>query len=213
MHKYHKIPTVWKRDPATNHKTLIEGEWATPELAYLAHNEWVFTEKIDGTNIRVMWDGQAITFGGKTDRAQLPAKLVKRLNEMFLPQTATFADKFDCPVCLYGEGYGAGIQKGGGDYGATQEFALFDVKVADWWLQREDIDDVAGALSLYVVPVVGAGTLHDLVAKVSNGIPSLWGPFSAEGIVARPAVELFARNGKRIITKLKCRDFAQEATP
>ena len=28
-----------------------------------------------------------------------------------------------------------------------------------------------------------------------------------EGIVARPLVELFARSGKRIITKLKTKDF------
>ena len=34
-----------------------------------------------------------------------------------------------------------------------------------------------------------------------------WGEFQAEGIVARPRVTLFSRNGERIITKVKCRDF------
>jgi len=38
-------------------------------------------------------------------------------------------------------------------------------------------------------------------------IESVWGDFQAEGIVARPGVELFDRAGRRIITKLKCRDF------
>ena len=39
-------------------------------------------------------------------------------------------------------------------------------------------------------------------------IRSTWGDFEAEGIVARPKTELMARNGSRLITKIKCRDFA-----
>ena len=56
MEKYHKIMTVFKRDPETKYKTLLMGEWALPEFEYLCCNPWVFTEKIDGTNIRVNWD-------------------------------------------------------------------------------------------------------------------------------------------------------------
>ena len=213
MTEYHKVPTVWKRDPETKFKTLVEGEWATPELAYLADNQWLFTEKVDGTNIRVTWDGAGgVTFGGKTDRAQIPAKLVTRLNEMFVPKAHRFAATFDGPVCLYGEGYGAGVQKGGGNYSATQEFVLFDVKVGDWWLRDTDVLDVGVALGVCTVPVVGGGTLHDLVRVVRTGRESIWGHFPAEGVVARPYVPLFARNGDRIITKLKTRDFPQEAT-
>jgi hypothetical protein len=54
MKEYHKIQTVFKRDPSNNYKTLLEGEFAIPEFGYLQDNEWVFTEKVDGTNIRVM---------------------------------------------------------------------------------------------------------------------------------------------------------------
>jgi hypothetical protein len=43
---------------------------------------------------------------------------------------------------------------------------------------------------------------------VGCGVKSWWGDFDAEGIVARPQVELFTRAGHRIITKLKCKDFA-----
>jgi len=50
MNKYHKISTVFKRDPENNFKTLLFGEFATPELEYLQDNMWVFTEKVDGTN-------------------------------------------------------------------------------------------------------------------------------------------------------------------
>ena len=40
-----------------------------------------------------------------------------------------------------------------------------------------------------------------------KGFNSYWGDFKAEGIVARPAFELKARNGKRLITKIKYKDF------
>ena len=50
MKEYHKIQTVFKRDPETNHRTLLEGQYSMPEFEYLANNQWVFTEKIDGTN-------------------------------------------------------------------------------------------------------------------------------------------------------------------
>lgn len=67
MKEYHKINTIFKRDPETRNKTLLEGQYSVPEFEYLANNKWIFTEKIDGTNIRVMWDGKKVTFGGKTE--------------------------------------------------------------------------------------------------------------------------------------------------
>ena len=51
MELYHKIQSVFKRDPATNHKRFLMGEYSLPEFEYLANNEWVATEKIDGTNV------------------------------------------------------------------------------------------------------------------------------------------------------------------
>ena len=207
MKEYHKIQTVFLRDPANKYRTLLTGEFAKPEFAYLQHNEWAFTEKVDGTNIRVMFNGVAITFGGKTDRSQIPAKLVTRLNERFLPQLELFKEQFPDGVCLYGEGYGAKIQKGGGNYRSDQDFVLFDVKIGDWWLKRVDALDISMKLGLDIVPVIGRGTLHDMVKYVQSRFISYWGDFYAEGIVARPRLELKARNGKRIITKLKHKDF------
>ena len=48
MTQYHKIQSVFKRDPNTKFKTLLEGEYSIPEFEYLKDNEWVFTEKVDG---------------------------------------------------------------------------------------------------------------------------------------------------------------------
>ena len=211
MKTYHKIQTVYKRDP-DNMKCLLRGEYSKPEFEYLAQDKWVFTEKVDGTNIRVMFKDGKVTFGGKSDNAMIPVPLTNRLTERFFDPTmfSILRNAFpDCDACLYGEGYGAKIQKGSGNYRHDQDFVLFDVKVGDWWLKRDDVQDVANKLGLDVVPIIGGrGTLDDMTDLCAIGFKSQWGPFLAEGIVARPVVELFARNGERIITKLKHRDFA-----
>ena len=115
MSEYHKIQTVFKRDPSTRYKTLLEWQWTLPEFEYLANNQWEFTEKVDGTNIRVYYRNGKISYGGRTDRAQIPATLVDRLNEMFVENKDRLEDTLkDADACLYGEGYGPKIQKGGG---------------------------------------------------------------------------------------------------
>jgi hypothetical protein len=210
MTEYHKINTIWKRD--TNGK-IIPGEWSMPEFRYLANCSWEFTEKIDGTNVRVMWDGQSVRFNGKTDNAQMPVFLYEKLVELFPAENLArvFAET-TVPVCLYGEGYGARIQKCGGNYipdGCS--FILFDVKVGDLWLTRFNVMDIADGLKVQSVPSIGSGSLHDAVAMVRDGIVSVVAEkpdTMAEGIVIRPIVELKTRTGQRIIAKLKTRDYA-----
>ncbi len=213
MKEYHKIQTVFKRDPETKFKTLLFGNYSLPEFEYLRDNLWIFTEKVNGTNIRIMWDGKDITFGGKTDNAQIPSLLINKLNEKFNIVTIKekFKEKFgeEGKVCLYGEGYGAKIQKGGGDYRQDQDIVLFDVKIGDWWLQRENIKDIAQFLNIDIIPTVGVGTLQDMVNLVKEGFKSLWGDFLAEGIVAIPKTELRTRSGQRMITKIKHKDFKE----
>jgi hypothetical protein len=209
MSEYHKIQTIFKRDMSSPKKTLIDGEWTNPEFEYLAGNLWDFTEKVDGTNIRIILKDGSITFGGRTDSAQLPSPLIARLNDRFLTIAARnkMADVFSSGAVLYGEGYGAKIQKNGSQYRADQDFILFDVLVGNFWLRRDDVKDVAANIGLDVVPSIGEGTLHDAVRLAKEGIPSTFGDFESEGIVARPKTELRTRSGSRIIAKIKCRDF------
>ena len=221
MTEYHKIQTIFKRDMTKKGK-IIEGEYSLPEFEYLKDNEWVFTEKVDGTNVRVMWDGSAVSFGGKTDNAQMPMPLITALQEMFEGTTKKqlFIEKFDTiqdgteaspepvEVCLYGEGYGAKIQKGGGNYipdGVS--FVLFDVKIDNWWLQRQDVEEIGAYFGVKVAPMIGSGTLQDAVEMTRPGFKSTWGDFTAEGIVLRPKTELRTRAGHRLITKIKAVDF------
>ena len=209
MIEYHKIQSIFKRDERT-HK-FIENEWSLPEFDYLKNNEWVYTEKIDGTNIRIGWNGFDMEIGGRTANAQIPTFLYQRLIELFtkekLESTIPVGDDvLDAMLC--GEGYGAKIQKGGGNYiPGGVGFILFDVKIGEWWLKREDVADIAQSLGINVVPEVGRGTIGDAILEVKNGFTSTFGNFMAEGMVLRPAVELKTRGGHRIITKLKNRDF------
>jgi hypothetical protein len=218
MTEYHKIQSIFKRDPENNHKTFLMWDYSMPEFEYLANNIWQFTEKVDGTNIRVIYNPypviEDITFQGKTDQAQIPATLYKALSEMFILDKFkkvfpfTDIDEEELPmVTLYGEGYGSRIQKGGGNYRADQSFVLFDIKVGKWWLQRKDLEDLAKQLDIDIVPIIGEGSLFDMIEKCKSGFKSQWGDFIAEGIVARPKVELFTRSGHRIITKVKYKDF------
>ncbi len=217
MKEYPKIQSIFKRDPNNNFKTFIMGDYSIPEFEYLKDNEWIFTEKVDGTNIRVLFECGEITFKGKTDNADIPPFLLKKLKEIFDDKDkwySTFNIKMDnvCPkICLYGEGYGAKIQKGGGNYISNGvDFVLFDVKIDDWWLLRDDVKDIASKFNLKVVPFIGMGTLQEAVDMAKKGFMSQWGNFNAEGIVMKPSVQLFARNGDRIIAKVKTKDFRKE---
>lgn len=209
MNEYHKINTMFKRNMEGNKKIVI-GYWAVPELEYLKDNDWTFTEKVDGTNIRVIWDGTNVIFGGKTDNAQIPNGVINRLNDLFYstPAKQRLREVFpEGGVTLFGEGYGAKIQSGG-KYKQEQDFVLFDVLVGDIWLERHNVDDVASKLLLESVPIIGHGTLADAIEIVRGGHnKSKWGEFEAEGIVARPTTELQTRRGERIITKIKAVDF------
>lgn len=201
---YHKIQSMFLRDPATKHKTFLAGQWSLPEFEYLASNDWEWTEKVDGTNVRVIWDGERVTLGGRTENAQLHTGLVQRLQEAFPPER--LAAVFDGPAMLCGEGYGEKIQKGGGNYGQGQNFVLFDVWCG-MWLERRNVNDIAHKLEIPSVPVVGVGTCADAVEFVRGKPKSVWGDFTAEGIVLRPVSELLTRRGDRVITKLKVKDF------
>ena len=211
MTQYHKIQSLYKR--SEDGKRMLFGQYSMEEFEYLKDNVWEFSEKVDGTNIRVIVQDGNITFGGKTDNAQIPAKLVARLEAMFLaePHKSNLLAKMPEGV-LYGEGFGAGIQKVGRNYAPYVNFCLFDVNCGGWWLRRDDVHDIGAALGLQVAPLIANGTLAEMECLVRNGFLSNWGPFPAEGLVARPMVELKTRAGHRIITKLKTRDFATKTT-
>jgi len=70
------------------------------------------------------------------------------------------------------------------------------------------VEDVARKLDIGAAPVVFEGTLLEAVELVrSKTLKSTWGDFLSEGLVLRPKVPLCNRDGSRVITKIKHRDF------
>ena len=211
MKEYNKIETLFERDMEGT-KKLIEGKFRNKYVEFLANNKWDFTEKIDGTNIRIHWDGHKVFFGGRTDSAQIPTNLMYALNDKFMGvvNEELFEQKFgETQVTLYGEGYGAKIQKGGGLYREDVGFILFDVLIGDTWLERENIEDIAKSFNIPIVPIVLTGTIQEAVDYVKSKPKCTIAQQEkeAEGLVGKPSVEMKDRLGNRIIVKIKSCDF------
>ena len=216
MIEYPKIETLYARDMEGS-KKLIEGKFRDETLEFIKDCKFIWTEKIDGTNTSIYWDGHKVEYRGRTENAQIPTHLINYLNETFNTNESEemFEQKFgETKVILFGEGYGPKIQKGG-LYRDDVSFILFDVLILDAeekpviWLKREDVEDVAKAFGIDVVPIVGEGTLEEAVEYVKTHPKStIGGKADMEGVVARPIVDLLDRRGKRVFVKIKYRDFS-----
>lgn len=215
MYKYQKIETVFERD-MDGTKRLIPNKFRDGAVEYLKDNMWEFTEKIDGTNIGVYWDGHQVSFQGRTEKADIPKHLLKRLEELFgggineQVFEMIFGEK---EAVLFGEGYGAKIQKAGKKYNPDGvDFILFDVYIpsSDIYLERVNILNIAMAFGVNVVPIVLTGTIDDAVEYVKSEPKSTIGCADMEGLVGKPQANLRNRKGERIIVKIKCNDFKGE---
>lgn len=213
MIEYPKIEGLFLREDGT--KRLLEGQYRNPTVEYLKDNIWEFTEKIDGTNISIVWDGHKVDFHGRTERAQIPAELVGVLMRTFSSATTEelFEQEFgETEVIFYGEGYGRKIQKVGYRYRNDVSFILFDVYLPkqNLWLKRDAVNNIANTFGVDVVPVVLEGTIDEGVTYVKAKPSSTIGVAPMEGIVGRPKTELIDRRGNRVIVKIKTSMFAEE---
>lgn len=179
-----------------------------------------------------------VRFAGKTDNAQIPPKLQKFMEENY-PDEKVFPSlglKKFIPVeewvehkwvtsdgitpsydaipeiyTIYGEGYGAGIQKAGGNYISNGVgFIVFDVKVNDIYLLTGARDEIATKLGAPIVPFMGYFTIDEAIDFVRKGFKSNIAEnkeFIAEGLVLRTDLGLRNRMGKRLIVKVKYEDF------
>lgn len=208
MQTYNKIETVFNRDMEGTRRLILDS-YRNETVEYLKDNIWQFTEKIDGTNIRVHWDGHNVEFGGRTDKAQIPNHLLNKLKELFGTLEAeelfeqTFGEK---DVILFGEGYGAKIQNGG-EYRSDVDFILFDVMINGNYQSREWVEQTAKMFGIDIVPIVLEGTIQDGIDYVMSYPHSTIGNAMMEGVVGRPKVELNDRCSNRVIVKIKWEDF------
>ena len=211
--EYQKIGNVFKFDEKFHNIVGLNEPYET-----LKNLIWQGTEKIDGTNIRVHWDGHDIEIAGHTDKAQIPQKLDKYLKDLFMTQEMEyiFEQVFgESEAYIFGEGFGAGIQKGGGDYvenGQDNSFIVFDVNIAGFDLDRNNVIDVANKLGLASVPVVFEGTLDEAKSYVAEHHMSTLngGKHEMEGLVLVPRdVQLYDKKHKLIKCKCKYRDMVR----
>lgn len=211
MTEYTKIETIFERDMGGT-KKLIEGKFRNETVEFLKDNQWIGTEKIDGTNVGIVWDGHKVSYQGRTERAQIPTHLMNKLIEMFggTVNEEVFEQKFgEMQVILFGEGYGAKIQKGGGNYRSDVSFILFDVYLpeSNLWLKRDSVEDIAKTFGIDAVPIVYEGNLAGAVEFVKGKPKSTIGTAGMEGIVCKTAVDMLDRMGRRLVVKIKVCDF------
>lgn len=174
-----------------------------------------------------------VSIKGKTDNAQIPPKLLAHMKAKY-PNEKVFEslglkeiipigewaehkwesyDDIPTLYTIYGEGYGVGIQKGGGNYIKDgNEFIVFDVKVNDIYLKTDARDDIATKLGAPIVPFIGYFTLDEAIDYVRKGFKSRIAEnkdLIAEGLVLRTELGLKNRMGKRLIVKVKYEDFVK----
>lgn len=203
---YPKIDTIFERD---GRGVIMPDRKVSPVIAYLWDLPWEWDEKIDGTNIRLHWDGSRVHVCGRETNAQINARLLAALTRQDLLSPALWESAFPeaNDVTVYGEGFGGDIQDAGKLYGEEPSLIVFDVNIGGWWLSRENMKDVAGKLGLPVVPLLFITTIADAwEMTVAGSYSSAWPGVSIEGLVGRPAVDLYTRKGERVMAKMKVRD-------
>ena len=224
---YPKVRSAYMRDPESKELTR---SFSTQEFRLLDGLEWVWREKIDGTNTVVRWDGHDVSYHGRTPRTQMSEPLVRALDgffggdagEQLMEQTF-----FSTDVTLYGEGCGGSIQRSTeGRYFDTESFVLFDVLINGVWLQSLDVDEVAGELGVRTAPLLRVGGDGKLLESSISELRSVmqWrvhedriprtalNPMSGprvEGYVGVAPLGLLDRMGNRLQVKLKYSDLVK----
>lgn len=239
---YKREPAVLENGEKNPRKNLIMlGQYSNVETELLKDLLWECTEKIDGTNIsihivpagpfvpetRVNKDGSTTVYlnsgtyiseiHGKTPAATIPTKLMNNLTNIC--GTRDFKEAFTVngippqeKIEIFGEGYGAGIQKGGRYCKDDQKFIVFDIKIGDYYVRREIVEDVCKKLNLDIVPLIGYMTIAEAEEMVKKGFTSRISEdpnLMAEGLVCKAPLGMLDARGNRIITKIKSVDYNQ----
>ena len=237
MQYFPKIDTCFKRDMDKASKTyncIIPDQLTTPEFELLRkyNVKWEATEKVDGecTSIHLIPDlpldketegGYRIEVHGKTDKANMrpeELELLKKIgNKDKLLEAFTrikedgTKEEPEMECIIFGETYGRGMQAPGGRYCKTHlKFICFDIKIGNTWLKRDAVETICSKLGIDVVPDLGEMTLDEAIEKVKTGFTSQVSEdptLIAEGIVLRAPLGILDRMGRRIVTKVKHKDF------
>lgn len=203
--KFPKIEGPFGRDPMDPKK--INREWYRSELVgFLADKHWHAVEKIDGTNVRICWDGYRVSFLGRQDTSEWNKGLLDYLTTVYGNETfeLILEDAFGGkPVMIVGEGFGGNIQKAGPGYGGFQ-FRAFAMWSPDIWWRLESVIHVCAQLGVPTAPEIITGTLDQIIGEVQDDyLVSRLGHPEPEGYVCRPVVDVFDQWGNPLMVKVK----------
>lgn len=177
---------------------MIFGEYSCPEFESISR--WLVDEKIDGTNIRVIFTNEIqspiafkpkegpgpfcadsrledmikspkIAVWGRTKDSLIPCHLLGRLQELFTLDKLVTQFPDANKVVLFGEGFGPKIQQGD-YYSATPDFVLFDIWLDGWWLEKEKVYEIAMGLGLEHDLNLGIMSTTDIISLVKAPCPS-----------------------------------------
>ncbi len=202
-----KIPHVFKYDTKGN---MCFGVFSSPNISYLADNKWIWTEKIDGTNIRIIWDGYNLTYKGRKEKSEIPEFLLSRLKEIFEPRKHLIEQMFgNKTAILFGEGYGNRINKNRYKLDSV-EWIMFGA-----WVNGVFVDSpetIADELNLPMVPLYGIYTLNEIITSFQENPEKeslLFDNIISEGLVGVPATYplLHTKEGNPIMVKIITENF------
>lgn len=210
--KYPKINTIYKRDERT--KSIILSDYSCPEFSLIT--KWQVEEKIDGTNIRVVYDVEEnkIQFFGRNDESDIPNFILEFLQSHFTLDKLSPLFSSHKKVIIFGEGYGNRIQSAGPHYRKDVCFMLFDVNIDSFWQDREHSKYIADLLKLPFPPSLGIMSELEIIEFVKSKPASKCSVEYQiiEGIIARTENLLLFRNQTPFMWKLKVRDFTKVMT-
>lgn len=204
MKEYQKIESIYKFDTSIK---KFKKEYYNPIVEYLENNKWIGTEKIDGTNIRIYWNGKRFEFSGRTNKSEMPKEIMGILEEKFdYDMEIIFEQKFgNKEVYLFCEGYGGKIQ--GRAYDCEESIIGFDIMIENIYLEKEVSKQLFTEFGINFVKQIEFNNLKEAIDYVKNNDKSLE-HFNCylEGLVVYPIKRIYDHMGNRIIIKIKGRD-------
>jgi len=204
MTEYQKIESLYTFDPTIKR---FRRKIYNPIVEYLKDNSWCGSEKVDGTNTRVQWDGHSFSFGARTDAGDLPKRIREILSQVFnYDMEVVFEQKFaEKEVILFMEGYGGKVQNG--TYLCDEKIIGYDIMVDNIYLDKNTSKQIFEDLGIEFVPLIEFNNLQEAIDYVYNNKQSIIEPESKiEGLVCFPKARVYDHMGNRIIVKIKNKD-------
>lgn len=217
-HNYPKITSPFKRTEEHGKTVNINVPFDDYAKMFIESNiRFTGSEKVDGTNLNIIYDGNHIQYRGHTDKTTWNPEVEEYIKSRFLtPEFEQMCEqKFgENEIQLSGELIGPKIQ--GNLYKLSEyKFILFDIYniTTDAWWNQSTVTEIAEYLNLERVKVISSHTIKEWLEQAFYNCESGCGYKSSlcdsteiEGVVIRPEMELCKANGERVIYKLKVKD-------